>query len=66
MLLDNRDFLDDEDDAISVVLSLADIQWKYGKLMPYVKKDTLELINSGKALEVWKENKSEYKKREKI
>lgn len=60
------DYFKDEDDVIPAILSLADIEWKYGKLMPDIKEAALELIKSGDALKPFEENKREYKKRKEV
>ncbi len=62
----SQDFIDDEDDAPLFWFALADTQWKYGRLLPYVKEKAIEYINSGVDLERWEENKSLYNKRKKV
>ncbi len=57
------DYFQDADDMIPAILTLADMEWKYGKLMPDVKESALELIESGTALKPFEDNKREYKKR---
>jgi len=65
LINNNHDYLKDED-AIPMILALADMQWRYGKLNSEVKQSALELINTGVAEEAWKDNPKELKKRKEI
>lgn len=61
------DSLNDEDESTVFWLALADTQWKYGRLEERVKEKALEVIRSGKNLEIWKEdNPKLLPKREKV
>ena len=66
MLERNSDFLDDEEDADLFWFALADIEWKYGRLLPEVKKEALKRIESGRDLERWEENGKQYEKRRQV
>ena len=66
MLERNLDFLDDEEEADLFWFALADIEWKYGRLLPEVKKEALKRIESGRDLERWEENGKQYEKRRQV
>lgn len=65
LINNNADYLEDED-AVPMLLALADTQWKYGRLNDMVKSDALNIINSGAGLEAWKYNKKLLKRRTEI
>ena len=67
-LIEYYDYLiNDDDDGPLFWFALADTQWKYGRLMPKVKKEALKHIKNGMNLERWKEeNIKLYPKRESI
>ena len=59
--------LNDEDDAPNFWFALADIQWKYGKLLPKVKENALYHIENELKKETYNEfDKSDAKKRKKV
>lgn len=62
----NLDYIEDEDDGPLFWFALADTQWKYGRLLPKVKKEALKHLKSGKDLERWQENKRLYGKRKQV
>lgn len=62
----NEELIEDEEIGQVFWLALADIQWKYGRLTKEVKEKALEVINSGKDLERWEEDKKLYEKRKKV
>lgn len=57
------DFIEDVEDGPLFWFALADVQWKYGRLLSEVKEKALKYIASGDDLERWKENKKQYEKR---
>lgn len=67
-LIEYYDYLiNDDDDGPLFWFALADTQWKYGRLMPKVKKEALKHIKNGMNLERWKEeNIKLYPKRESV
>lgn len=67
-LIEYYDYIiENEDDGPLFWFALADTQWKYGRLMPKVKKEALKHIKNGMNLERWKEeNIKLYPKRESI
>ena len=62
----NEELIEDEEIGPLFWLALADTQWKYGRLTKEVKEKALEVINSGKDLERWEEDKKLYEKRKKV
>jgi|GEM_PF-171806 len=63
----NEEFIQDEDDAPLFWFALADIQWRYGRLLPEIKEQALKHLSEGKNLERWKEeNPKLYNKRKEI
>ena len=62
----NEELIEDEEIGQVFWLALADTQWKYGRLTKEVKEKALEVINSGKDLERWEEDKKLYEKRKKV
>lgn len=62
----NEELIEDEEIGPLFWLALADTQWKYGRLTVEVKEKALEVINSGKDLERWEEDKKLYAKRKKV
>jgi len=66
VIWNNEDYLYDEDDAIPMILALADTEWKYGKLIDHVKEKALFIINTGRGLKVWEENPKYLKKRKEV
>lgn len=59
--------LNDDDDAPNFWLALADVQWKYGKLLPKVKENALYHIENELKNETYNEfDKSDAKKRKKV
>jgi len=63
----NQDFIQDEDDGPLFWFALADIQWKYGRLLPEIKEQALKHLSEGKNLERWKEeNPKLYNKRKEV
>lgn len=65
LINNNADYLEDED-AVPMLLALADTQWKYGRLNDMVKSDALNIINSGAGLVAWKYDKKLLKRRTEI
>lgn len=59
----NADSVEDEEEAPLFWFALADIQWRYGRLLPEVKRIAMEYLKSGEDLERWKCNEKLYKKR---
>jgi len=45
--------IEDEDDAINFWLALADTQWKVGRLLPLVKKQALQYLESPGCFDKW-------------
>ncbi len=62
----NMDSIEDVEDGPLFWFALADVQWKYGRLLPEVKEEALKYIQSGNDLERWKENKKQYEKRKQV
>ena len=62
----NEELIEDEEIGPLFWLALADTQWKYGRLTAEVKEKALEVINSGKDLERWEEDKKLYAKRKMV
>lgn len=59
--------LNDGDDAPNFWFALADIQWKYGKLLPKVKENALHYIENELKTETYNEfDKRDAKKRKKV
>lgn len=56
---------DDEEDNI-VWFALADVQWKYGRLMDDVKMEALRRIDNGNELKRWEDNQTQYKERKEV
>ncbi len=59
----NADSVEDEEEAPLFWFALADIQWRYGRLLPEVKEMAMKYLKSGEDLERWKGNAKLYKKR---
>ena len=59
----NADSVEDEEEAPLFWFVLADIQWRYGRLLPEVKEMAMKYLKSGEDLERWKGNAKLYKKR---
>ena len=59
----NVDSVEDEEEAPLFWFALADIQWRYGRLLTEVKRIAMEYLKSGEDLERSKINKKLYKKR---
>ena len=55
-----------EDKGALLWLTLADTQWKYGRLLDEIKEKAIECIDSGVDLKKWKENEKLYKKRKRV
>lgn len=63
----NRDIINDADDAPIFWFALADTQWDLGRLLPFVKENALAYLHNGSDLERWKnENHKDYAVRGKI
>lgn len=59
-----KDELNDSDDGPAVWFGLANVQWDYGRLLPYVKEKALEALECREHLERYMESsKSAYEKR---
>lgn len=58
--------IEDEEDGPLFWFALADIQWKYGRLLPEIKDIAIQYINQGTDLERWVENKNLYAKRKQV
>lgn len=64
---ENKDYIEDYDDAPLFWFALADTQWKLGRLLPFVKEKALEYLELGKDLEKWQdEGKKNYETRKKV
>lgn len=62
-----QEVLDDEEEAAEFWFALADTQWKYGRLISFVKEKALEYLDSEEHLERWKESgDKQYKARIKV
>lgn len=59
----NMDCIEDEEEGPLFWMALADVQWRYGRLLPEIKEDALKCIREGTDLERWKENPRQYEKR---
>ncbi len=59
------ELIEDEEDVPLFWFALADIQWKYGRLLPEVKQMALKYIRDGNNLRRWENNKL-YIKRKKV
>ena len=55
MLSKFANYIDDEENGPLFWFALADTQWKYGRLLPFVKEKALEYINSCSDLKRWQE-----------
>lgn len=55
ILNEYNDSLEDEDEEVLVYLALASLQLEHKKLQPNIKEITLDIIESGKGLEVWED-----------
>ena len=69
LLEEYEDILSDEEETPIFWFALADSQWEYGRLLPYVKEKALEYLKSGTDLIRWKNeavNLKEYQTREKV
>jgi hypothetical protein len=64
MIAENEDILSDEEEAAEFWFALADTQWRYGRLLPYVKEKALEYLDRTEHLDVWEEaGEKDYKAR---
>jgi hypothetical protein len=54
-----KDLLEDIGVEAPVVFALAEVQWKYGRLVEHVKKRAIEIIETGIELERWREDAPE-------
>ncbi len=61
-----KDLIDDSDENSVFWFALADTQWKTGRLIDRVLKNTLKIIDSRSDLERWKEDPKNFKKRETV
>jgi hypothetical protein len=62
-----EDELSDESEVAEFWFVLADTQWKYGRLIPYVKERALEYLRKDEHLQSWKEvGEREYQARIKV
>ncbi len=52
---DNMEILEDVEEGPLFWYALADIQWDYGRLIPFVKEKALEFIERPEELERWKD-----------
>lgn len=67
MIAENEDIISDDEEAAEFWFALADTQWKYGRLLPYVKEKALEYLNRTEHLDVWEEEgEKDYKARIKV
>lgn len=56
VISNNTDYLSDYDDEPIFWFALADTQWEYGRLLPYVKEKALEFINNNRNIQRWSDN----------
>lgn len=66
VISDNKEMIKDDEIGPLFWLALADTQWKYGRLTNDIRDRALEVIDSGKDLERWKEDKKLFQKRKKV
>lgn len=66
VISDNEEMIKDDEIGPLFWLALADTQWKYGRLTNDIRDRALEVIDSGKDLERWKEDKKLFQKRKKV
>lgn len=66
MIKENHYLIQDNDDSSIFWFALADVQWRYGRLLPEVKDKAIKHIQSGIDLERWKDNKVQYNKRKQV
>lgn len=66
VISDNEEMIKDDELGPLFWLALADTQWKYGRLTNDIRDRALEVIDSGKDLERWKEDKKLFQKRKKV
>lgn len=66
MIKENHYLIQDNDDCPIFWFALADVQWRYGRLLPEVKDKAIKHIQSGIDLERWKDNKVQYNKRKQV
>lgn len=66
VISDNKEMIKDDEIGPLFWLALADTQWKYGRLTNDIRDRALEVIDSGKDLERWKEDKKLFQKRKKF
>ena len=61
-----EDYMQLEDDRDILILVLADMLWKNGILTDEIKKEAVKIIEQKSDLKRWTDDKSLYKKREKV
>lgn len=67
ILEEYEEVIEDEDDISTVYLALASLQMEHGELEEEIKSKALDIIDSGKGLEIWKESgESELEERKKV
>jgi hypothetical protein len=66
ILAEYKEELDDDDDAPVIWFALADLQWKNGMLLDYVKEKAISYIDSGADLRKWEELPKQCEKRKQI
>lgn len=69
LIQDNEDIIQDEDEAPVFWFALADTQWNFGRLLPFVKEKALDYLKGKSNLKRWEKeaiNQKEYKSREKV
>jgi hypothetical protein len=49
-----KDLLEDIDVEAPIIFALAEVQWKYGRLVEYIKDRAVEIIETGIELERWR------------
>lgn len=54
-----KDLLEDIDVEAPIVFALAEVQWKYGRIVEHVKKRAIEIIETGIELESWRKDAPE-------
>lgn len=55
-----KEYLDDTEEGPVFWFAFADIQWEYGRLIPYVKEKALEFLDKSGDLEHWAEQGEKY------
>lgn len=67
LIEDNQVIINDTDDAPIFWFALADTQWKFGRLLPFVKDKALMYLTKEEDLKKWDNgNKASYKYRKKV